>query len=303
MSIINSQPSGGVSSQQQMLMFKLWEGHTYGINVLKIREVIPYQPLDRVPGSHPTVIGLANLRGSKLPVIDLSAAIGLSSPGDEDLSQSSIIISEFNRSLQGFLVSKVDRIISIGWDAIKAVPKSAGRFNYITGVVKLEDMLMEVLDVERVLNEVAPPTDSTGHGVSLNEEQLQTLSEKLVLVVDDSNMAQNQTSSTLGMIGIDNLSAGDGVEALEMMESLYREGRLVDMVISDIEMPRMDGYTLTRKIRNNPDFSDTYVLLHSSLAGAVSEENATASGADAMLTKFVTEELAQAVLKGLLKTR
>ncbi|MEJ1400902.1 MAG: chemotaxis protein CheW, partial [Candidatus Sedimenticola sp. (ex Thyasira tokunagai)] len=102
MSIINSQPSGGSGSQQQMLMFSLWEGHTYGINVLKIREVIPYQSLDRVPGSHPAVIGLANLRGNNLPVIDLSAAIGLSSSGDEDLSQSSIIISEFNRSLQGF---------------------------------------------------------------------------------------------------------------------------------------------------------------------------------------------------------
>ncbi|MES9856272.1 MAG: chemotaxis protein [Sedimenticola sp.] len=301
MSITNSQPNGAISSQQQMLMFNLWEGHTYGINVLKIREVIPYQKLDRVPGSHPAVVGLANLRGNTLPVIDLSAAIGLTSAGDKDLSQSSIIISEFNRSLQGFLVSKVDRIVTIDWNAIKAVPRSAGRFNYITGVVELDALLMEVLDVERVLNEVAPPADSTGQGVSLNEEQLQILSEKLVLVVDDSHMAQNQISSTLGMIGIDNLSAGDGIEALEMLEALRLEGRHIDMVISDIEMPRMDGYTLTREIRNNPDFSHAYILLHSSLAGAVSEENAVASGADAMLTKFVTEELAQAVLKGLLK--
>lgn len=301
MPINNGQTDGELRGQQQMLMFSLWGGHIYSINVLKIREVIPYQRLDRVPGSHPAVIGLANLRGTTLPVIDLSAAIGLTPAGDKDLSQSSIIISEFNRSLQGFLVSKVDRIINIDWNAIKPVPKSAGHFNYITGVVKLDEVLMEVLDVERVLHEVAPPADSTGHGVSLNEAQLQTLSRKVVLVVDDSTMAQNQTSSTLGMIGIENLTAEDGVQALEMMEALHREGRRVDLVISDIEMPRMDGYTLTREIRKHEDFRDTYVLLHSSLAGAVSQENAVASGANALLTKFVTEELAKAVLKGLLK--
>ncbi len=106
----------------------------------------------------------------------------------------------------------MDRIVTIGWNAINPVPKSAGVNNYITGVVQLDEVLMEVLDVERVLNEVAPPADSTGHGVSLNEAQLLALSKKLVLVVDDSSMAQNQTSSTLGMIGIDNLSALDGIE-------------------------------------------------------------------------------------------
>jgi two-component system chemotaxis response regulator CheV len=287
--------------QQRMLMFHLSTPQVFGINVLKIKEIIPFQPLNKLPGAHPAALGVARLRGSPLPVIDLSAAIGMMPLGTSagEMAGCSIIISEFNRSLQGFLVRSVDKIISIAWESIQPPPRATGRFSYITGVVDVDGKLVEIVDVERVLNEVAPPKDSTGRGVSITEESLDLLRKKLVLVVDDSGMARKQISRTLSMIGIEHILTCDGKEALEKLHQLQAEGRHVDLIVSDIEMPEMDGYSLTQEVKKDQEFSSVYVLLHTSLAGTVSQENAEASGADAALTKFVTEELAEAVIQGL----
>jgi two-component system chemotaxis response regulator CheV len=283
-----------------MLLFTLFGRQVFGINVLKIKEIIPYHAMNTLPRANPAIIGIAQLRGQPFPVIDLSSALGMSATRDvAEYADCSIIISEFNRSLQGFLVKKVDKIISLKWDAIQPPPASSGRFNYITGVINTEDQIVEVIDVERVLNEVAPPKDSTGKGVSLSDEQLELLRRKLILVVDDSGLARKQISQTLAMIGLDPIMANDGKEALRILHALHAEGRTVDLIISDIEMPEMDGYTLTRELRKDQDFASIYILLHTSLAGAVSKEYAAASGANAALTKFVTEELAEAVLEGL----
>lgn len=292
------QATGG---EQRMLLFRLFGRQMFGINVLKIKEIISYHPMNKLPGGNPAVIGIARLRGSPLPVIDMARAIGMPSNVDDEseLAECSIIISEFNRSLQGFLVRAVDRIVSLNWYQIQPPPRSAGRNNYITGVIRVDDKLVEVIDVERILSEVAPPIDSTGKGVSISEDQLMLMRNKLVMVVDDSMMARKQIAQTLAMIGIEHVMARDGKEALEMLHKLHKEGRVVDLIISDIEMPEMDGYSLTREVRKDRDLSSTYILLHTSLAGAVSSENAEASGADAALTKFVTEELAEAVLRGL----
>ncbi|MCW8903865.1 chemotaxis protein [Sedimenticola sp.] len=283
-----------------MLLFTLFGRQVFGINVLKIKEIIPYHAMNTLPRANPAIVGIARLRGQPFPVIDLSRALGMTTTKDvAEFADCSIIISEFNRSLQGFLVKKVDKIIPLGWDAIQPPPASSGRFNYITGVINIDDKIVEVVDVERVLNEVAPPKDSTGKGVSLSDEQLELLRRKLILVVDDSGLARKQVSQTLAMIGIDPVMANDGKEALQLLHALHAEGRTVDLIISDIEMPEMDGYTLTRELRKDQDFASVYILLHTSLAGAVSQEYATASGANAALTKFVTEELAEAVLEGL----
>lgn len=283
-----------------MLLFSLFGQQVFGINVLKIKEIIPYHAMNSLPRANPAIIGIARLRGQPFPVIDLSSALGMPTTRNAaEFTDCSIIISEFNRSLQGFLVKKVDRIISLSWDAILPPPSSSGRFNYITGVINVENRIVEVIDVERVLNEIAPPRDSTGKGISLSDEQLELLRRKLILVVDDSGLARKQISQTLAMIGIDPIMANDGKEALQLLRALRAEGRTVDLIISDIEMPEMDGYTLTRELRKDQDFSSVYILLHTSLAGTVSQEYATASGANAALTKFVTEELAAAVLAGL----
>ncbi|MCP4993817.1 MAG: chemotaxis protein CheV [Gammaproteobacteria bacterium] len=289
-------------SRQDILLFSLGGRQVFGINVLKIKEIISFERLNKLPGSHPAVVGLTQLRGAPLGVIDLSAAIGMRAmaTGDE-LESCSIIISEFNRSLQGFLIKRVDRIISLEWEDIQPPPRASGRGSYITGVTRVNEQLVEIIDVERVLSEVIPPADPDADQFHMDPELFSLLKSKRVLVVDDSVIARKQVGRTLDMVGVDYIMVKDGREALDRLRELQSQDEQVDLIISDIEMPEMDGYSLTREVRNDQDesLSSVYILLHTSLAGAVSKDNALASGADASLTKFATEELVEAVIKGL----
>ncbi|MCP3666091.1 MAG: chemotaxis protein CheV [Gammaproteobacteria bacterium] len=289
-------------SRQDILLFSLGGRQSFGINVLKIKEIISFERLNKIPGSHPAVVGLTRLRGAPLGVIDLSAAIGMRemATGGE-LESCSIIISEFNRSLQGFLIKRVDRIISLEWEDILPPPSASGRGSYITGVTRVDEQLVEIIDVERVLSEVIPPEDQDADQFHMDTELFSLLKSKRVLVVDDSVIARKQVGRTLDMVGVDYIMVKDGREALDRLRELQSQGEQVDLIISDIEMPEMDGYSLTREVRKDQDesLSSVYILLHTSLAGAVSKDNALASGADASLTKFATEELVEAVIKGL----
>ena len=296
----NNTPSKGSSNQQDLLLFHLGTRQLFAINVLKMKEITPYKPLHNLPGSHPAVVGIAHLRGHPLTVIDLAASIGMRPiQNHPDLNQFSIIISEFSRTLQGFLVSKVDRIISLNWEEILPPPGASGHASYITGITHIDEQLVEIIDVERALNAVAPNKEATNETVDLDPELLEQLQQKLVLVVDDSSLARKQVTRTLDAIGLSHITAQDGKDALQKLKALQEEGRSVDLIISDIEMPEMDGYSLTRELRQDKNLSSTYILLHTSLSGAVCNENAQASGADAALTKFVTKELTEAVMKGL----
>jgi len=287
-------------SRQDLLLFYLGTRQAFAINVLKMKEIVPYESLNKLPGSHHAVVGIAHLRGSPLTVIDLASAIGMRPISSHpDLSQYSIIVSEFSRTLQGFLVSRVDRIISLNWKDILPPPRASGHASFITGVTHVDDQLVEIIDVERALNSVAPNEGSHNQEFDIDQELLEQLQQKLVLVVDDSSLARKQVTSTLDTIGLNYVTAQDGKDALGKLKALQEEGRTVDLIISDIEMPEMDGYSLTRELRKDQDLSSTYILLHTSLSGAVCNENAQASGADAALTKFVTEELTAAVMKGL----
>lgn len=287
-------------SREEMLLFQLAGQQEFGINVLKIKEIIPFEKLNQMPGAHPSIVGIARLRGKTVTVIDLSSAIRMPPIAhNPEVAQYSIIISELNRTLRGFLVRKVDRIISLDWDQITPPPHAAGRYNYITGVAKIEDRLVEILDVERVIQEVAPVKDETADQLNLNDEQRALLASKLVMIVDDSGMARKQIANALDLIGLNYVMAENGTDALARLQELQQEEKRVDLIISDIEMPQMDGYTLTQEIRENEQLSSTYVLLHTSLAQGVSSINAEASGANASLTKFVTEDLVNAVVEGL----
>lgn len=287
-------------SRQDLLLFHIGTRQAFAINVLKMKEIIPYEPLNKLPGSHPAVIGVARLRGHPLTVIDLASAIGMPPISNHpDLTTYSIIISEFSRTLQGFLVSKVDRIIALEWEDILPPPSASGHATYITGIAHVDEQLVEIIDVERALNSVAPNQTSGSPVVDVDQRVAQQLQQKLVLVVDDSGLARKQVTRTLDLMGLDYITALDGKDALQKLKGLKEEGRSIDLVISDIEMPEMDGYTLTRELRKDKALSSTYILLHTSLSGAVCSENAQASGADAALTKFVPEELSAAVMKGL----
>jgi two-component system chemotaxis response regulator CheV len=295
-------------NQLELLLFHIGTAQRFGINVLKVDEVIPCPSLTKFPDSHVAVRGVAHLRGETISVVDLSMAMGRGPLGMECGTaagdrQGSIIVTEINRQKQGFLVERVDRIIVKDWKDILPPPRGLGANSYASGVTKEEDSLVQILDVERVMGEVNPDF------VDVGEEVVKGLSDELrqqrILVVDDSSMARNQTAKTLDQLQLTYDMARDGKEALAMLRENQAgndpETNEIALVVSDIEMPEMDGYSLTREIRRDPELSNTYVLLHTSLNGAINTQKAKQCKADDFLTKFVSNDLAQAVVKGLQK--
>ena len=277
----------------RLLLFRVGGGRPFGINVLKVKEVLPEPPLTRAPQTHPAVAGWATLRGEPAAVLDVAFVLGRERAAAR--GEGVLLVTEFNRSRQGMLVDKVERIITLDWQEVYPPPRSAGAQAYVSGICRVDDGLVQVLDVERVLAEVQGPISMD---LDLDAPPAD-LADELVLVVDDSLTAMHQTTRTLDQLGVRHVSARDGREALELLDRLDADGSRVSMVISDIEMPEMDGYSLTRAIRGRSDREKLYVLLHTSLDGAVSTNEARNAGSDAILLKFTPEGLAEEVMKGL----
>ncbi|MBP0602024.1 MULTISPECIES: chemotaxis protein CheV [Aeromonas] len=279
----------------ELLLFRLNGRQRFGINVFKVREVLQCPPLTVMPKLNSCIRGVAHIRGQTISVIDLSMAMG--KRPIQDLSKCFIIISEYNRSIQGFLVHSVERIINMNWESILPPPKGAGRINYMTAVTEVDGELVEILDVERILNEISPV--STEVSAELVEASVEhNPLGRPVLVADDSSVARKQVQRALEAIGVQCVLAKDGREALNMLLEMSRNGPIKDqiaLVISDIEMPEMDGYTFTAEIRNNPALKDLHVILHTSLSGVFNQAMVQKVGANNFIAKFQPDELAKAV--------
>jgi len=286
----------------ELLLFRLGGRQRFGINVLKMQEVIPCPALTQIPRSHPTVKGMAHLREITLPIIDLSQAIGNRQlPENQD---NLVIVTEFNRRIQGFLVRAVDQIEISNWTDVLPPPLGAISTSYLSGVIQKDGELIGILDVERVLEEVLGMDRNLGAIKDMDASKYIRDGQK-VLIVDDSSVALKQISRTLDQINIPHLSARDGKEALDILNAQAKQPqtRIIDtipMVISDIEMPEMDGYSMIKNIRNTPELADLYILVHTSLNGSINAELARDNGANAILEKFMTEELVKAVVQGLM---
>jgi two-component system chemotaxis response regulator CheV len=280
-------------NRMELLLFRLNSRQRFGINVFKVREVINAPRLSRLPKASSIVRGIAHIRGKTIPIIDLSlATVGRALPLD---ANSSVIISEYNRSVQGFLVGSVDRIINLNWQDVLPPPTGTAGISYVTGVAKVENELVQIVDVEKVLAELNP----------LGEEAVDTMvaprapSRHHILAVDDSAVARGQIRRTLEKLGVELTLANDGEQALQLLRQWADDPasplkRLL-MVISDIEMPRMDGYTLTTFIRQDERLRHLYVMLHTSLSGVFNNDLVHSVGANAFLAKFHPAELAQQV--------
>jgi two-component system chemotaxis response regulator CheV len=291
-------------NRMELLMFRLQDGELYGINVFKVREVIRCPQLTTVHSSHSVVRGVANIRNKTLSVLDLGLAI--KGPPIDHEKESYVIITEFNRSIQGFMVQSVERIINLKWEDIRLPPEGVDTNNYINAVTNLDDELIQLIDVEHVLSEVVGEPEmlssNTADELKVKEGQLNH-----VLIVDDSKVARSQISKVLGQIGVECTQLNDGKSALEQLKTWAQDGNPITeriaMVISDIEMPEMDGYTLTSEIRRDPRLKDLYVLLHSSLSGVFNETMVKKVGADRFIPKFSADELVNEVLPIIQGTR
>lgn len=279
----------------ELLLFKLAGRQRFGINVFKVQEVIQCPPLSQLPKSHSVICGVAHLRGKTIPVLDLSMAIGMP-PIDKSKGVGYVIVTEYNRTIQGFLVGAVDRIINIGWDQVKAPPSGAGKEGYLTAVTEIEGELIEVIDVEKVMKEViggqeVASDDMIDSAVSGTGDR--------VLIVDDSSVARGQVKRVCTQVGIECVSLKDGLEAWEHLSKLVDEGvdiaRYYSMIISDVEMPRMDGYTLASKIKSNAAMKDVYLILHTSLSGVFNTSMVEKVGANKFLAKFDPDTLVKTI--------
>jgi two-component system chemotaxis response regulator CheV len=284
----------------ELLMFRLRGQQVYGINVFKVREVLPCPRLSSLPNSGRVVRGVSHVRGETIPIIDLSMAIGLLPIPQENLATSFVIITEYNRKTQGFLVSGVERIMNMNWEDIVPPPKGAGKDVYLTAVTRIEEKLVEIIDLEKVLSEVSPlGEDVTEELVTRGSEREQ--SSLPVLVVDDSSVARRQIERCLIAIGIEVIIKNDGRQALDYLEELTQDGSKAEdhlaMMISDVEMPEMDGYTLVTRVRENPSLRDLYVMLHTSLSGVFNQAMVKKVGANDFMAKFSADELAERVME------
>ncbi|WP_395344378.1 chemotaxis protein CheV [Ningiella sp. W23] len=284
----------------ELLLFRLNSKQRFGINVFKVREVLQCPPLTSIPKLNSLVRGVAHIRGKTLSVIDLSMATGGSRI--EDLTTAFIIIAEYNRSVQGFLVGSVERIINTNWDAIMPPPTGTGKASYLTAVTEVDDELIEILDVEKILNEISPLSTEVSNDIADNVDVSKS-DGKIIFIADDSSVARNQVKKALNTLGLEIESAKNGAEALKRLKELAAEtGDVTDkvgIIVSDIEMPEMDGYTLTAEIKNTPELSRLHVVLHTSLSGVFNQAMVTKVGADDFIAKFHPDELASSVQKWL----
>ncbi|NVD07018.1 chemotaxis protein CheV [Vibrio sp. JPW-9-11-11] len=283
----------------ELLLFSLNSRQLFAINVFKVREVIKVPPLTKMPGSHHHITGVASLRGVSVPIIDLRAAIGFP-PSRLENQEENLIITEYNRTIQGFLVGQVRNIVNTAWTEIQPPPKTAGRANYLTAITQVKDgkqsEIVEIIDVEKVLAQIIDYDISISEGV-LDQDLVNEMVGRNVLIVDDSSTARAQVRGTLSQLGLNIIECEDGLEALKLLKSWCDEGKNVVedllLMITDAEMPEMDGYKLTHEVRSDPRMKDLFVTLNTSLSGSFNEAMVKKVGCDRFISKFQPDLLVE----------
>jgi two-component system chemotaxis response regulator CheV len=277
---------------------------TFGINVFKVREVMRTPQITAAPDMPSAVKGMVSLRGALVPVVDLSEFIGMQTETPREI----MIVTEYNGHTQGFLVESVDTILRLDWSKMRVPPEmlTANMGGLVTAVTELPDgRLVMLLDVERILSETAKYDDD------MVFSQIQPLGREGLTVVyaDDSSVARGQIERTLNALGIRGVMAMNGLQAWEELLKIanYAEasGRpvreLVQLVLTDVEMPEMDGYILTKNIKSDTRFAGIPVVMHSSLSSTSNQQLGRSVGVDEYVSKFEAQRLAETLSRLLLK--
>ncbi|MFW5487034.1 MAG: chemotaxis protein [Desulfovibrio sp.] len=270
---------------------KQYKGY-YGVNVAKVLEIIRMPDVTEMPeSSHPSVMGAFNLRSRVIPLVNLSLWLGKSMTPDEN---SKVIVTEFNSVTNAFLVSGVERIHRISWEQVEPPSEQLTRYSSgsITGVVKFEERIILILDMERIIAELNP-----GLALKVDEtkenEVLHTDKPVHILIADDSTMIRRTMGRGLEKAGFEVTRTNSGKMAwdklIEFKEQAAREGKsildFVNIIISDIEMPAMDGHNLTRRIKEDPELKVLPVVLFSSLITERLRHKGESVGADEQISK------------------
>ena len=272
----------------------------FGINVFKVREVMRIPEITRAPDMPAAVEGMVSLRGTLVPVVDLAKYIGIQT----DAPPSIMIVTEYNRQTQGFLVGEVDTILRIDWSDMKVPPSmlTARMGGLVTAVTELDDkQLVMMLDVEKILS------DTTNYDDSHIFANLQPLDKpgRTVFYADDSTVARTQVARTLEALGINGISAVNGRQGWEELQKIASQAEVagrpvrdfVQVILTDVEMPEMDGYVLTKQVKSDPRFAGIPVLMHSSLSSEANRHLGLSVGVDEYVPKFEPHRLAEALAR------
>jgi len=276
----------------------------YGINVAKVLEIIQMPELTEMPeAAHESILGAFNLRNEIIPLIDLASWLG---KNRADCEAPKVIVTEFNRTKSAFLVSGVTRIHRIGWQEVEAPTNyvSSLTVNSITGVVKFTDRIIFILDMEKICMELDPDAAHAAEAEGAQPNDL-TGRDVRVILADDSSMARNMIAGIMSKAGFIVHAEENGQLAwnhlLRLKRTAAEEGQLmshyVDAIVSDIEMPSMDGHTLTRLIKEDPELKHLPVILCSSIITETLHHKGIAVGADDQISKAELGDLVGRVCK------
>ncbi len=294
------------TNQLEILMFKLEDSNDsdltelFGINVFKVRELVEAPELTITPNRTEFLAGYASIRGKAIPVIDMPKYCGIKS----SCAPKILAITEFNRSTQAFLMHDVAGIERLDWNDIQAPPDiiSAEHGNMLTAMTILEDgRMLLIVDVEKVL------VDVLGSNIDELEkdDEEHGLDGRLVFFADDSNVARVQVGKILDHVGVPYQSAKNGQDALAALQELAEKAAedgvplftRIQAVVTDVEMPIMDGYVLTRNIKADSRFNGIPVMMHSSLSAAENIRLGMKVGADGYMPKLRPTEFISELVK------
>ncbi|WP_409291993.1 chemotaxis protein [Peribacillus sp. SCS-37] len=259
----------------------------FGINVIKVKEIIKPVSVTPIPRSHRHVEGVIELRGEVLPIIDVAVALGL--PPSQTPHDDKFIVAEFNMQKTVFHVHSVTQIHRLSWEAIeKPTGLMQGLESQIVGMVNLEGNMLMLLDFEKMIVDINP--DSGIHAGRLKHVEARDRSDKKVIVAEDSALLRKLIEGTLLEAGIQQVKFFEnGSDTLAYLEALEKEGKKVeaevDLLITDIEMPKMDGLHLTRRIKTSEAFKQLPVIIFSSLITEDLRHKGKMVGADAQVSK------------------
>lgn len=297
------------SNKFELLLFRLGadsalgQSELFGINVFKVREIVAMPSITPIVGATPHSLGVVNLRGQVIPVLDLPSIVGCTPKTGLNI----MLVTEYARTTQAFAVESVEDIVRLDWKQVLSAENSGAAHNLVTSIARLDGntdgtRLAQVLDVEAILQMVSPSEDQKvdPHKVG---PKLKLQPGTIILAADDSFVARSLIEQELQVLQAPYEMTKSGKEAWERLNDLAKsaeaEGKTildkVSLVLTDLEMPEMDGFTLTRNIKQDARFSGLPVLIHSSLSGSANEDHVRSVGADGYVAKFVAEDLANTI--------
>ncbi len=295
------------TNQIELVDFRMYEERKdgiyegiYGINIAKVKEIIRYPKIVKVPSKDQLLEGIYNLRGEVIPIVSLARWLDIKEP--PNITTKKVIITLFNNITVGFIVHDAKRIRRISWRFVKP-PNDVLVHQYgnkIIGTINLdEEHVMLILDFESICEEIGIFSEETIK--RMEEEATSVAKEKKakILIADDSGTARKIIKTAISPLAENIIETKNGQEAWDTLNELYEKTHNikdhVDIVITDVEMPEMDGYRLTKLIKSDERFKSMPVIMNTSLSGTANIAKAKEVGVDAFCTKFVADEFVKAV--------